>query len=134
MDLLSAVTRIKNQEDDDDSMDEEDRSEASVCPASHEILRYQDPIGSMYSGLHIAVINEKIETIWLLLLLASRLEHIPAEVIHAAQAIGVSRGNEIVEPDIRTLVDMDGRTAFQHAQSGNIGQNFDLRNLIPSSV
>ena len=87
----------------------------------------------MYSGLHIAVINEKIETIWLLLLLASRLEHIPVEVSRAAETMGISRSHETAEPDIRTLVDADGWTAFRHAQSGSVGLTFDIKNLIPSS-
>ena len=136
VDLLKAVDDSESEDDDDegnDSVKNEDPIESYIPLAAADILRYQDPIGSMYSALHIAVISEKVETVWLLLLLASTLEHIPPEVIDGAETLGISRDDQTGKPDIRTLVDTDGRTAIQYAQLGSISQKFDLRNLMPPS-
>ncbi|MCJ1240127.1 hypothetical protein MMC14_008127 [Varicellaria rhodocarpa] len=136
VDLLNAIDDSESEDDDDegnDSVKTEEPTESYIPLAAADILRYQDPIGSMYSALHIAVISEKLETVWLLLLLASTLEHIPPEVVDAAEALGISRGDQTGKRDIRTLVDTDGRTAIQYAQLGSISHTFDLRNLIPPS-
>ena len=81
------------------------------------ILLYQDQIRTMKSGLHVAIQNQKIEVAWLLLLLASSLDpsDFPAEVIRAAEAMGVQRQNLDGKADIRTLEDGEGKTAEQGA-------------------
>lgn len=83
----------------------------------NNILRYQDSIGSMDSGLHIAVANGKVEVVWLLLFLASTLElsHFPPEVLQAAEQFGLSRGKWNDQVDIRSLKDSGGLTVSQRA-------------------
>ena len=101
--------------DDDSEEDEEDGAADLVAMEVVDILQYQDPLGSLYSGLHMAVISEKVEVIWLLLLIASGLEmHLfPPQVLQAAEQLGADRiygvHSELI--DIRSLKDADGRTA-----------------------
>ena len=84
---------------------------------SLDILRYQDQIGSMGSGLHVAIQNQQKEVAWLLLLLASTLKmnHFPAAVLQAAQDLGIRRDDPNGKVDIRSLRDSQGMTAEQVA-------------------
>jgi hypothetical protein len=88
-----------------------DEEEETTQVQPQDLLRYQDGIGDMRSGLHAAVAAQSREVAWLLLLLASNLDlgQFPAEVLHEAEALQVQRGN--VEVDIRSLRDAEGRTA-----------------------
>ncbi|KXT08492.1 hypothetical protein AC579_3904 [Pseudocercospora musae] len=81
--------------------------------SADEILRYQDPIGDMQSGLHAAAANGHREVAWLLLLLASEMPELdfPALVFQEAAALGVMRGLQDGKVDIRSLRDGQGRTA-----------------------
>jgi hypothetical protein len=78
-----------------------------------DILRYQDPIGDMQSGLHAAVAGSSREVAWLLLLLASNYDllQFPAEVFQEASALGIMREEQDGKVDIRTMKDSEGRTA-----------------------
>jgi hypothetical protein len=91
--------------------DEEEEEEGTTKVSPQDLLRYQDAIGDMRSGLHAAVAAHNREVAWLLLLLASDLDlgQFPAEVLHEAEALQVQRG--AVEIDIRSLRDAEGRTA-----------------------
>jgi len=82
-----------------------------------DVLRYQDSLGDMYSGLHAAVQGASREVAWLLLLLASRMpaEQFPREVLQQAQAAGIERGDVDDKVDIRSMRDAEGRTAEQLA-------------------
>ncbi|KAG8532542.1 uncharacterized protein KY384_002419 [Bacidia gigantensis] len=89
---------------------------------SHEtslLLRYQDQIRTMNSGLHVAVQNGRTEVAWLLLLLASSLDmaHFPAEVLRAAQGLAFIRHDPREKTDIRSLRDSEGKTAEERAAS-----------------
>jgi len=83
-----------------------------------ELLRYQDPLDGMKTGLHIAVEKSQQEAVWLLLWLASELPtaEFPEEVSQAARVMGAGRGTAR-GPDIRSLRDMEGRTAEDIAGS-----------------
>jgi hypothetical protein len=119
---IEAVVDLLKAEDDDDEEDEEGDDEevqpAGSQPDSATILRYQDPIGNMYTALHLAVLNQKIEIVWLLLLVASQLEpqHFPAEVQQAALRLSISREDQTGKVDIRSIKDADGRTAYEGAR------------------
>ncbi|KAF1836392.1 hypothetical protein BDW02DRAFT_567139 [Decorospora gaudefroyi] len=77
------------------------------------MLRYQDPIGDMQSGLHAAVQAQSREVAWLLLLLASNLPLLdfPPQVFQEAEAMGIMRGLTEDKIDIRSLRDENGKTA-----------------------
>lgn len=94
--------------------DGEESTENKIDP-----LRYQDPIGLPRSGLHIAIKHERIEVVWLLLLLASTLpkSQFPSEVLRAADRLQLSREDQSGKVDIRTLKDGEGMTAAQLAES-----------------
>ncbi|GME28983.1 uncharacterized protein LTHEOB_848 [Neofusicoccum parvum] len=94
---------------DDDSDDEDTIQDGSKI----DILRYQDTLGEMQSGLHAAVQGGSEEIVWLLLLLASNLDHsqFPQEVFQAAKNFGVEREDQAGKEDIRSLKDAQGRTA-----------------------
>jgi hypothetical protein len=104
---------------DDEESDEEDEDEMQDdTPPSRrigpdELLRYQDPIGDMQSGLHAAVQAGSREVAWLLLLLASNLDllQFPAEVFQEAESLGIMRGITEGKTDIRSLRDADGKLA-----------------------
>ncbi|CAD6450904.1 faf8eb4a-ee45-4557-9c06-25fcede9c95e [Sclerotinia trifoliorum] len=105
-DLLSAVD------------DDEDGEGISAKP----ILRYQDPLDGMKSGLHVAVEKGQEEVIWLLLWLASTLSTniFPEQITQMAETVGVGRDTADGE-DIRNLRDAEGRLASDLARStGNV--------------
>jgi hypothetical protein len=89
---------------------EENEDEESMSPA--EIVRFQDPIEGMRTGLHVAVERMQQEAVWLLLWLASDLNtHVfPEEVSQAAEVLGAGR-DTAGGTDIRSLRDEQERTA-----------------------
>jgi hypothetical protein len=103
---------LKESEDEDES-EEEDEEPAGRHIGPDELLRYQDPIGDMQSGLHAAVQGGSREVAWLLLLLASELPltEFPATVFQEAEAIGIMRGDLTGKVDIRSLKDINGKSA-----------------------
>lgn len=112
---VGAIVDLLNVDDDSDNP--EDEMSDTVTPKPVDILRYQDQLGSMATGLHVAIQNQNTEVAWLLLLLASCLEisHFPAEVIQAAEEIGVEREDQNGKVDIRVLKDGEDMTAEQRA-------------------
>lgn len=77
------------------------------------LLRYQDPLSSMKSALHLAVENDQDEVFWLLLWLSSTLPNaaFPDPARQAAEAMAITRHNVAPNTDIRSLRDSNGRTA-----------------------
>lgn len=90
-----------------------------------EILRYQDPIGDMQSGLHAAAANGQREVAWLLLLLASNYPELefPALVFQEAATLGVMRKEQEGRIDIRSLRDAHGRSAEDIAKEVGVVWN-----------
>ncbi|EME81493.1 uncharacterized protein MYCFIDRAFT_122751, partial [Pseudocercospora fijiensis CIRAD86] len=110
---------LKTCHPDSGDYDEEDPKSAN------EILRYQDPIGDMQSGLHAAAANGHREVAWLILLLASELPelHFPALVFQEAAALGLMRAEQDGKVDIRSLRDAQGRTAEDVAEEAGVVWN-----------
>ena len=131
-DLEAVIDLLDDQVDDDEHESEREDEEMVVSESvshSTDVLRYQDQIGSMGSGLHVAIQNLKVEIAWLLLLLASNLDlgDFPREVLEAARNFRLSRGNQSGKVDIRTLRDALGETAEQRAvRVGGIWQEWIL--------
>ena len=107
-DVEAIVDLLRDYDEDEDDV---------ISAHGGDALRYQDHIGSLDSGLHVAVQNQRIEVAWLLLFLASTLEitEFPAEVLQAAERFGLSR-EETGKTDIRSLKDAHGRTPEQRAR------------------
>lgn len=107
-DISGIVELLKDQEDNED--------EDSMSPA--EILRFQDPLDSSRTGLHVGIMREQEEVVWLLLWLASDLapQAFPEEVSQTAQVMGAPR-DTARGVDIRSLVDEQGRRAEDMARS-----------------
>jgi hypothetical protein len=113
-DYKAVIGMLQDDEEEDEEDDEMDTGEGQVRDISaDELLRYQDPIGDMQSGLHAAVQAGSRETAWLLLLLASSIDltQFPAEVFQEAEVLGVMRGDLTGKTDIRSLKDGDGKSA-----------------------
>ena len=111
----------EEEEEDDEVMDGADSADGpTIATDAATILRYQDPIGDNRSALHVAVANNKVEVIWLLLLLASTLDEamFPPKVKQTALQLGISREDQAGQPDIRTLKDSDGKIAAYYFTSG----------------
>lgn len=110
---VEAIVDLLNDEDDDE--DEEDANSSNDI----DVLRYQDQIESMGTGLHVAIRNQRVEVAWLLLFLASRLStsDFPEGVLQAAQGFGLQREVMNGKADIRALEDANGVTAEQLAAS-----------------
>ena len=132
VDLLNSGDDEDDSEDEDEAMDEGDENHNRSHPMSGpsktpaEILRYQDPLGGMQSGLHAAAANGHREVAWLLLLLASDLSQaeFPPLVFQEAAAIGVMREDQDGLTDIRSLKDATGRSAEDvAAQEGGVVWN-----------
>ena len=116
-DLQAVIGIIQEGDEDDDedeavAMEDENGQKAEV-----DMLRYQDPLGDMQSGLHAAVTAGSREIAWLLLLLASSLDllQFPPEVFQEAAALGIMREDQTGKVDIRSLKDSQGRSAEQLA-------------------
>ena len=111
VDLLKSCTELPDA--DDINVDEINNAFTSSTQTPDEILRYQDPIGEMASGLHAAAANGHREVAWLLLLLASQFPEMemPALVFQEAAALGMMREDQEGKVDIRSLRDAQGRTA-----------------------
>jgi hypothetical protein len=114
-DVAGIVELLKVIEDDHDDED--------MAPA--QLLRYQDPLDGMMTGLHVAIEKSKEEVVWLLLWLASDLPTnvFPGEVVQLAQLMGADRVPSR-EGDIRGLRDEQERTAADTASSmGSVWAN-----------
>lgn len=100
------------EDDEDDSDEENDDEPAGRKIGPDELLRYQDPIGDMQSGLHAAVQGGSQEVAWLLLLLASELPltEFPPQVFQEAEVIGIMRQDLTGKVDIRNLKDINGKS------------------------
>ncbi|SCN91337.1 uncharacterized protein FFM5_04992 [Fusarium fujikuroi] len=81
-------------------------------------VTYQDPLGDMKNGLHLAIENSQEESLWLLLWLCSTIPEsfFPEYARSVAEATGVGRLSVNRERDIRGLRDSQGRTAADLAQ------------------
>nr|POE51159.1 hypothetical protein CFP56_70536 [Quercus suber] len=122
--LLKSCAQKDDDDDDDDDdemLDEPEGPEKSVS----EILRYQDPINNMQSGLHAAADNGHREVAWLLLLLASDLSELefPALVFQEAASLGVMREEQDGLVDIRSLKDAHNRSAEDVARETGVVWN-----------
>ena len=95
---------------------EEDSDEGDMSPA--EVLRYQDPLDGMKTGLHVAVEKSQQEAVWALLWLASEVptSAFPEEVTRDAQSMGSSR-QTTQGPDIRGLRTSSGKSAADVAET-----------------
>ncbi|KAM4065933.1 zinc finger domain-containing protein [Hirsutella rhossiliensis] len=82
------------------------------------LVRYQDPLAEMKSGLHLAVEKGHEEVVWLLLWLSSTMatESFPMPARNAAESMGLGRLSVQSDGDIRGLQDGRGRTAEHIAQ------------------
>jgi len=95
--------------------DEEDEESMS----REEILRFQDPLDYMHTGLHVGILRSQQEVVWLLLWLASDLSTpaFPEEVSQAAQLMGADRETATGGVDIRGLRDEQGQTGEDVART-----------------
>jgi len=116
-DISAVVELLQSCEEDDDEDEEMDDEPRGPKKTADEILRYQDPIGDMQSGLHAAVTGNSREVAWLLLLLASQYpeSEFPALVYQEAANLGIMRQDQTGKVDIRSLKDAHGRSADQLA-------------------
>lgn len=101
---------------------DEDPEEGEMSPA--EILRWQDPLDGMKSGLHLAVERNQQEALWLLLWLASNIptHAFPEEVTQAAEQMDAGREPADKGEDVRRLRDEQERSAEDVATS--MGNNY----------
>ncbi|KZF20132.1 hypothetical protein L228DRAFT_241317 [Xylona heveae TC161] len=116
-DIEAIVDLLGDIEEDNDGEEIQQGAEESGAPI--DVLRYQDPIGGFNSALHVAVLSEKVEVAWLLLLVASNLEPqiFPNQVLQAAEQFGLFREDQSGKLDIRALRDAEDRTAEEVAAS-----------------
>lgn len=119
---------------EDDGEDSEPRNGTLTDTA--DVVRYQDTLGSMSSGLHLAIENQRPEVAWLLLLLGSTLEmnRFPGHVLVTADKLGVARQDQDGRVDIRSLKDAEGFTAEQRASvTGGVWDQWLTAGLLSAS-
>jgi hypothetical protein len=118
-DYKAIIDMLQDDEVDEDDEDEEmgDDDQPGKDVGIDRLLRYQDPIGEMQSGLHAAVQAQSREVAWLLLLLASNLDlmQFPPQVFQEAASMGIMRGLTEDKVDIRSLRDASGKSAEDYA-------------------
>jgi hypothetical protein len=127
-DVQAIVDMLQDDEDEDDEEDDDEEME-QAAGREIDLLRYQDPIGDMQSGLHCAVSNGQTDVAWLLLYLASPLDlaEFPPQLLQVAEGMEISRNEEEVQskPDIRSLRDADGKSAEDIArEKGGVWQDW----------
>lgn len=101
---VDAIIHLIKDSEEDDAETEEDQI---------DILRYQGTFeGIEGSGLHVAIRYGQQEVAWLLLALGSGLDwsKFPPIVLQAMQGLELKKEDRRAKPDIRTLVDSEGRT------------------------
>jgi len=120
VDLLKSCAEDADDDDEGDDMDTDD--EPLSRKTADEILRYQDPIADMQSGLHAAAANGHREVAWVLLLLASEYPELsfPAIVFQEAASLGAMREEQEGKIDVRSLRDAHGRTAEDVAKEAGV--------------
>jgi len=136
---VEAIIDLLN--DEEEEMDEGSEAQATRLGANDDglskltkILNYRDPAGSMYSALHIAAINEKVEIMWLLYTASGLgIEEFSVEVLEAASQLGAERllTKEATMKDIRSLKDSEDLNAYQHAEARGLGRLFEMNLLSP---
>lgn len=112
-DYSAVVDLVKSCSEPEEDDEDGDVAAKVARKTADQVLRYQDPIGGMQSGLHAAVANGHREVAWLLLLLASSYPELefPALVFQEAASLGIMRGDQAGKVDIRAMKDVHGRTA-----------------------
>jgi hypothetical protein len=99
------------------------------------LVRYQDPLAGMKSGLHLAVENQQEEIVWTLLWLSSTVstDVFPPMVRQTAEGVGLGRLNVDGDGDVRGLRDSQGRVAETVAQQrpGTLAALLDAGVLSP---
>lgn len=105
-DVDGIVDLLRDIDQDDDG-----EEEPALSPA--QLIRYQDPLANMKSGLHLAIEQGREEVVWLLLWIASplRTDAFPGPLREIAQAMGLRRPDTPPFDDIRALEDDSGRAA-----------------------
>ncbi|KAI0431704.1 hypothetical protein F5Y09DRAFT_182758 [Xylaria sp. FL1042] len=112
VDGIVDLLRDIEQGDVGEGGEEEGEEEEPALPLA-QLIRYQDPLANMKSGLHLAIEQEREEVVWLLLWLASplRTDAFPGPLREIAQAMGLQRPVTPPSDDIRALKDDRGRAA-----------------------
>ena len=102
---LEAVLDLLQDDDEEDDV------------LATDVLRYQDQLREMQSTLQAAIAGGNQNIAWLLLYLATDmpLDQLPHELVQQAQSIGLQRGDIVGKADVRSLKDLQGRTAEQIA-------------------
>lgn len=126
-DIEAIVDLLDDDDDDEDNEDDDENGRSAEDRGRNiggiDVLRYQDSMDSMSTGLHVAITHGRTEVAWLLLLLASTLpmSQFPQEVLQAADQLQLSREDQNDKVDLRTLKDNEGMTAAQRAMAaGNM--------------
>ncbi|KLU83672.1 hypothetical protein MAPG_02724 [Magnaporthiopsis poae ATCC 64411] len=104
--------------DVDSSPDDDDEAGAGASLTVNQLLRYQDPLDSMKSPLHIAIEKNQAQVALLLLYMASGLpvDSFPGDALEVAKGLGLRRPTLAgPEDDIRALKDANGHTAEEYA-------------------
>lgn len=109
-DVGAILDLVNGQGDEEEDFSANGNGNGSAKPI--DVLRYQDPLGSMSTGLHVAIDNGQEEVAWLLLLLTSSLEpkYFPEDVLQAAETLGARREEHTGRVDIRIIEDAAHRT------------------------
>lgn len=84
-----------------------------------DILRYQESVhGTGMSGLHLAVANDRIDVVWLLVFLGSKLaaRAFPDIVLKEIHEHGFAMKDRRGEPDVRSLTNSEGQRALDLAR------------------
>ncbi|CAK7205935.1 hypothetical protein SEUCBS139899_008715 [Sporothrix eucalyptigena] len=107
-------------DDEDDEMEDDggDDTPAVQQVRSAALLRHQDPLNQMATGLHVAIANDQIRIAYLLLYLASRLplDQFPPELLQFAAQIQRPEQDIAENVDIRSLQTAQGETVEVFAQ------------------
>ncbi|KAL1903305.1 hypothetical protein Sste5346_000590 [Sporothrix stenoceras] len=113
--IIELCQEADTEEEDGDDDDEMEDDDGPSVPAvrSAALLRYQDPLNQMATGLHVAIANDQINVAYLLLYLSSHLpmDQFPPDLLQFAAQIGRPEQAILENADIRSLQTAQGETA-----------------------
>ncbi|CAK7567515.1 MAG: hypothetical protein SEPTF4163_005480 [Sporothrix epigloea] len=121
---VDGVIELCREADDAECEDGCDDNDTLDVPQvrSAALLRHQDPLNGMVTGLHIAIANDQLNIAYLLLYLASRLplDRFPPELIKFSAQIERPEQDIAEHIDIRSLQTAQGESAevFARRQGG----------------
>ncbi|PNS16106.1 Ubiquitin-conjugating enzyme E2 6 [Sphaceloma murrayae] len=116
---IAAGDVLPDAPDPNDSYDSDEEEDDGIPhPTAAQIMRYQDPLGNMDTGLHAAIANRNDDVAWLLLFIGTNMNdhEFPAAILEETRSEGIQRQTQEGLVDIRSIRNAQGKVPLEIAQ------------------